>query len=96
MTRIPDGNPNFDAELTARRMEREGDTQPVTTTLPDGWKPEPDHGRHKRMGIKACLATCEECGLPKLRRACMEPESGHVGRNARRIRDTREKAGLPI
>ena len=80
----------FDA--AARKASPDGE---LRRTLPDDWQPEVDHTKHRGFTMTA-FARCEECALRTLRWGLTQPESSHAGRNARRERDIREKAGLPV
>ena len=85
----------FWSGLTATRDASLGHTGPTSTTLPDGYTPPVDHSKHKGFNARA-FARCAECATKKLRWGLAQPEYTHAGRNARRERDIRLDAGLPI
>lgn len=86
---------NFWDELAATRDASLGHTGERATTLPDDWAPPVSHKGHRGFNARS-FTQCHECALRNLRRALMEGENTHPGRNARRERDIRVRAGLKV
>lgn len=55
------------------------------TTLPDDWKPEPDHRPHRKMPVSRLRAVCEPCFRDKFAWMGAQPRGSHARTSYERL-----------